>query len=90
MKVLTTIAVITGFISAACWLRASFAKVTHEQEMARRERAAKKTGEQPNYASVTYNGLDPYATLALQSKWNAAGAIFAAIAVATQALIGIF
>lgn len=86
---LSTISVIAGLISAGCWLRSSFAKVTHEEAMKKRERAAEKAGVKPNYASVSYNGLDPYESLALQSRWNAAGAIFAAIAVAAQALTGI-
>lgn len=84
--ILTAVAVVAGLVSAGCWLRSSFAKVTHEQAMERRKRAAKKAGVEPNLASISYNGLDPYETLALQSRWNAAGAIFAATAVATQAL----
>ena len=76
---------IVAAISAGCWFRSAYVKVTREQEVARRQRVAAQTGAELNLAGVTLDGWDMSATLAAQSKWNAAGAIFAGIAVVLQA-----
>ncbi|WP_313055872.1 hypothetical protein [Pseudomonas lopnurensis] len=79
--------IVSGFISAASWLYASVVKVSHEKEMARRSRVAEKKGEKPNFASVSLDGWDMSATFSAQSRWNATGAVFAAISIFLQALI---
>lgn len=86
---LTVIAIVSGFASAGCWLKASVSKVTREQAVKKAEKVAERTGEPVQYPTVSYNGLDPYASIVLQSKWNAAGASLAALAVAAQAVVSL-
>lgn len=76
--------------SASCWFRASFAKVTREQVVAARTKLAQRTGTTPNLAGVSYNGIDPFESIALQSKWNAFGATLAGLAVLTQVVPTLF
>ena len=73
-------------LSAACWLRSATVKVTREQEVERRKRAAMRAGTAPNLAGVSLDGWDMAATFAAQSRWNAAGAILAGLAVLLQAV----
>jgi hypothetical protein len=84
---LTIASIVIGLVSAASWLRASVIKVSHENAMKAREKEAKKRGEKPNYASVSLDGWDMSATFSAQSKWNAAGAFFAAISIFLQATV---
>ncbi|MDT4824020.1 hypothetical protein FQZ97_572610 [compost metagenome] len=79
--------IVSGFISAGSWLYASIVKVSHEKEMERRRKKAEMKGENPNFASVSLDGWDMSATFSAQSRWNAIGAIFAAISIFLQALI---
>ncbi|QEY13467.1 hypothetical protein [Cellvibrio sp. KY-YJ-3] len=83
---LTATSIVLGLISAASWLRASVIKVSHEKAMKNREKEAGKRGESPNYASVSLDGWDMSATFSAQSKWNAAGAFFAASSILLQAI----
>lgn len=82
---LTATSIFIGLISAASWLRASVIKISHEKAMKIREKEAEKRGEKPNYASVSLDGWDMSATFSAQSRWNAAGAFFAAISIMLQA-----
>lgn len=84
---LTAASIFMGLISAASWMRASVIKITHEAAMKTREREAMKRGEKPNYASVSLDGWDMSATFSAQSKWNAAGAFFAAVSILLQAIV---
>lgn len=83
---LAVIAIISGFASAGCWLKACVTKVTFEEAKMKAEKQAERAGEPVQYPLVNFYGLAPYETLALQSKWNAAGAVLAAIAVGSQAV----
>ncbi|MGV2833760.1 hypothetical protein [Pseudomonas shirazensis] len=81
------LSVASGFMSAGSWLYASIVKVSHEKEIERRRKKAERRGEKPNYASVSLDGWDMSATFSAQSRWNAIGAVFAAISMLLQALI---
>ena len=78
--------VIIGLASAAAWLRAGVVKVSHESAMKERGQKAAAKGERPNLASVTLDGWDMSATFAAQSKWNAIGAVAAAVSILLQQL----
>lgn len=78
--------VILALVSASCWMRSATVKVSHEAEMTRRKREAEKRGAVPNFASAALDGWDLSATFASQSRWNAAGAVFAGAAVLAQAI----
>ena len=83
--ILTTTSIDFGFISAGAWLRASAMKVTYQQGRVIRHRRAAKEGRLPDDA-VIFRGVDLMETQAAQSRWNAAGAVAAAIAMLCQAL----
>lgn len=78
------IAALFGLISAACWLKSAFCKITGDQARARNAKA-KATGA-PATLPFSIGGMDLPQTLAEQSKWSAAGATFAAVAVVLQSL----
>jgi hypothetical protein len=75
-----------GISSAASWLRASLAKVSHERAISLRTKAANRRGEKPNLASLSLDGWDMSATFAAQAKWNSIGALFAAFSISFQAV----
>ncbi|UIN23505.1 hypothetical protein [Herbaspirillum frisingense] len=85
-RYLTMASIAFGFLSAGSWLRASFAKVSHEVAMEQRRKDALKRGQEPNYASVSLDGWDMSATFAAQAKWNGLGAFFAAFSILFQAV----
>lgn len=87
VAIMVIISIASGFISAGSWLYASIVKVSHEKEMEHRRKQAERKGEKPNFASVSLDGWDMSATFSAQSRWNAIGAIFAAISILLQALI---
>lgn len=87
IAIMVIASIASGFISAGSWLYASIVKVSHEKEMDRRRKKAAMKGEKPNLASVSLDGWDMPATFAAQSRWNAIGAIFAAISISLQAFI---
>ncbi|WP_143493877.1 MULTISPECIES: hypothetical protein [unclassified Pseudomonas] len=89
VAIMLILSIASGFVSAGSWLYASIVKVSHEKEMERRRKKAERKGEKPNYASVSLDGWDMSATFSAQSRWNAIGAIFAAISILLQALIQI-
>lgn len=84
MVILSIASIACGFISAACWLKASFSKVTREQEIAWRRKQAVKQGIEPNLATVSLDGYDLSGTFRSQTKWNSLGAIFAALTILLQ------
>jgi hypothetical protein len=84
--VVTLIGAALGLASASFWGAAAVKHVTRDQEIARREREAEKKGEKPNYGGMSVNGVDPFATIALQSRLNAIGAAFGAAAVIVQTI----
>lgn len=90
MSITSIVAIISGFTSAACWLRASVVKVRREQEVEWRVAQAKKKGEKPNLAGMTLDGWDLSGTFRVQSRWNSWAAVFAAISIAAQSLGQIF
>lgn len=83
---LTILSIVCGLASAAAWLYASRVKVTREQALEQRRKAAAKSGATPDLSGVSFDGAEMRETLAAQSKWNSIGAVFAAIAVAAQAV----
>ena len=86
---LKVLAVIAGFMSAACWLYAG-RTISREQELARRRRVAKRTGGPLDLGGVDLiDGAVKYdliATLRHQSTWSRNGAIFAAVAISFQTI----
>ncbi|WP_280563541.1 hypothetical protein [Chromohalobacter sp. 48-RD10] len=86
MEILKIVAIVAGFISAACWLRASIVKVTREQEVERRKEKSEKKGETPNLAGVSLDGWDMSGTFRAQSCWNSIAAVMAALSISAQAL----
>jgi hypothetical protein len=86
MEILTMVAIVAGFLSAACWLRASIVKVTREQEVKKRKAKAEKKGETPNLARVSLDGWDMSGTFHAQSRWNSIAAVMAALSISAQAL----
>lgn len=80
---------LAGTISAGFWFYASIS-ITPEVELKRREKIAQIRGEAVDKSDVVMlDGTKRYdlaATLRHQAKWNKWGAIFAAIALAIQAL----
>ena len=85
-SLLTALSIVCGLISAACWCRSSFVKVSHEEAIHARVTQAQKKGEKPNLASVSLDGWDMSATFAAQSRWNASGSAFAALSILLQSL----
>jgi hypothetical protein len=83
----TGASILFGLLSAASWFRASFAKVSHEDATKLRIKRAEKRGKKPNLASASLDGWDMSETFALQTKWNAIGAAFAASSILTQTLV---
>jgi hypothetical protein len=83
---LAILSVVCGLASAAAWFYASRVKVTREQALEQRRRAAAKSGKEPYLGGMTFDGAEMRETLAAQSKWNSVGAVLAAIAVASQSL----
>jgi len=86
---LTWASIALGFVSAACWLRASIVKIDRKKAVSRRVKEAEKRGEEASHASVTLDGWDMSATFKAQSKWNARGAFFAACMILFQVIIRI-
>lgn len=86
---LKVLAVIAGFLSAACWLYAG-RTILPEQELKRRRRVAERTGQPLDLGGVNLidGGVeyDLIATLRHQSTWNRNGAIFAAVAISFQTI----
>jgi hypothetical protein len=80
------VSIFLGVVSAASWLRASVAKVSHEDAMKSRIKAAAKRGEKPNLASVSLDGWDMSATFSMQARWNSLGALAAALSISFQIL----
>lgn len=83
---LTWIAIVLGFFSAASWLRASAVKVTTEKALARYRKEAERKGVPPFRGSASLDGWDMSATFVAQSKWNALGALLAASSITLQAI----
>ena len=81
---LTILAAIVGLVSAGCWLRAAFVKVTREQHFEREEKRAAKEGRPPELSAVVLNGWEMGATFGAQARWNSYGAMFAAISIILQ------
>jgi hypothetical protein len=73
-----------GLISAGFWFWSTFAAVTRDQELKRRERQAAKTGATPNLAGFTVDGLDLLASIRKGSQINAAAALLAGLSVLVQ------
>lgn len=84
-NLLGVLSIATGLVSAVCWFRGSTFKVDHKNAMAQRIRDARRNGEVPNLASVSFDGWDVSGTLSGQAKWNALGALFAGCSIASQA-----
>lgn len=82
----TVSSIVSGFLSAASWLKASVVKVSHEEEIARRKTEAEKKGVPPNLAGVTLDGWNMSSTFRAQAKWNSIAAILAAITISLQAI----
>ncbi|WP_369978621.1 hypothetical protein [Xanthomonas bundabergensis] len=83
--ILTWLSVITSLMSAGAWLYASNVKVTREAALKKRRKRAEKTGEKPNLGGIELFGAELKETMEAQVRWNSAGAVLAAIAVASQA-----
>jgi hypothetical protein len=86
VELLTTASVAAGLVSAGSWYRSSVVKVSHAKAMELRAKKAEKRGEKPNFSSVSLDGWDMSATFSAQSKWNAAGAFFAACSILAQSI----
>jgi len=86
MSLLTVISIGFAFASAGAWLHASRVKVSREEALLRRRRAADKSGNAPDLSGVTFDVWEVRETLAAQSKWNAIGAVLAAVSILTQAV----
>ena len=86
MSYFSIIAIISGFVSALCWLRASVVKITPEKGVERRLAKAKKKGETPSFAVTSLDGWDMSETFRTQSFWNSIAAVFAAISISVQTL----
>ena len=83
---LTWVAIALGFCSAAAWLRSSQVKVPVEEALARRKKAAERTGEKPTRGYVALDGWEMSETFAAQSRWSSIGALLAASSITLQAV----
>lgn len=83
---LTSISIVAGLASAGAWLHASNVKVTREAAIAKRRKRAEKTCEKPSLGGIELFGADLQETIQAQARWNSAGAVLAAVAVASQAI----
>jgi len=83
---LTSISIGAGLASAGAWLYASNVKVTRETALAKRRKRAEKTGDKPNLGGIELFGAELQETIQAQARWNSAGAVLAAVAVASQAI----
>ena len=83
-SLLAILIVVFALAAAVCWFMAGFAKVSNE-EAERRRVAEAETNDGFTSASIGIDGADLAETLALQSRWNKGGAIFAACAALCQA-----
>ena len=83
---LTWVAITLGFCSAAAWLRSSRVKVPVEEAIARRKKAAERSGEEPSGGYVSLDGWEMSETFAAQSRWNSIGALLAASSITLQAI----
>lgn len=86
MSFLTVISIGFAFASAGAWLYASRVKVSREEALSRRRRAADRSGKAPDLSGVTFDGWEVRETLAAQSKWNSIGAVLAAVSILAQAV----
>lgn len=84
---LSATSIMLAIVSAAGWLRASTVKVSREQEVAWRQKEAKKMGVEPNLAGVTLDGWDMSGTFRAQTFWNSIAAISAAGSILLQAVV---
>ncbi|WP_147408745.1 hypothetical protein [Kushneria sinocarnis] len=84
---LTVASIVSGFLSAASWLKASVVKISREEEVSRRKGEAEKKGVKPNLAGVTLDGWDMSGTFRIQAKWNSIAAILAAVTISLQAVV---
>lgn len=84
--ILTWLSVVAGLTSAGAWLYASNVKVTREAALEKRRKRAERTGEKPNLGGIELFGAELQETMEAQVRWNSAGAVLAAIAVASQAI----
>ena len=73
-----------GLISAVFWFWSTFAAMTRDQELKRRQRHAAKTGATPNLGGVSLGGVDLIATVRKGSQINAAAALLAGLSVLAQ------
>ena len=55
-----------ALLSAFCWFRSATLRVTREQVVAERMKAAEKAGTNPNLGGWSVGGLDPFEALARQ------------------------
>ncbi len=74
-----------SFGAAGCWYMAGFAAVSEKQAEEKKDREG-LTGFDRG-ANIIVNGNDLPETLALQSRWNRAGALCAAIAASIQGVM---
>jgi hypothetical protein len=83
---LSIIAALIAFASAACWFRAATVQITMEQHQEREQQKAAKEGRSPDLSGVSLGGIGLHPTLQAQSRWNAWGAGLAAVAVILQTI----
>lgn len=85
---LSGLSAVLAAISAALWFY-SAASISREKELARRKSNAAKQGVEPDLGGVVIidddKRYDLIATLRHQARWSKWGAVFAALALATQA-----
>ena len=85
---LSSLSAVLGAISAALWFY-SAVSISQERELARRKSRAAKRGIEPDLGGVVIlddeKRYDLIATLRHQARWSKWGAVFAALALATQA-----
>lgn len=86
---LKVIAALAGGASAGCWLY-GVKTVSRDEELHRRRKKAARKGETVSLGGVEIldgdAAYDLIATLRHQSFWNRGGALFAAVAIALQAI----
>lgn len=86
MSFLTFISIGFGLASAGAWLYASCVKVSREEALSRRRRAADKSGNAPDLSGVTFDGWEVRETFAAQSRWNSIAAVLSAASIFSQAV----
>jgi hypothetical protein len=76
-SVLTAASLVTGIVSAGCWIFAAVVKVDPPAEF-------KGKPDDMYYGHIIANGADLVPTIKAQAKWNSAAAIAAAVTVLLQ------